>query len=251
MRWILLLLLLIAPLAEADDNAHLIAFTEGRYIEAAAIADTSPTADNLVFAARSLLAEAMSAEDFVPPQDMIVKAERLARKALRKQPDHTEGRLQLAIALTLRARPMTNGQARRSGFGDEAKTLAETVLEDDPHNHYANGFMAVWHIEVRRRGGTLGASIMGASVKQGRRHYKAALRSGNIDASTHWQYARALTALNARKYRDEIDAALNAALSKTAETELEVLMQNRARSLKSVLNTGSRKVAEKRAAEML
>ena len=252
MRWFFILIFLVWPSAtHADEDAHLIAFSEGRYSDAASVAAELHTPDNLAFAARSLLAEAMSAEDFIPPPNLIEQAELLAREALIEAPDHIEARLQLAIALSLKTRPMTTRQTLRSGYGDEAKRLVESVLEDDPSNVYAHGFLSVWHVEVRRRGGAIGASMLGASVKQGRRHYQDAIALSPDDASVHWQYARALTALNARKFRREIEDALKLATDCAVETSLEALMQDRARALLTVIQSEKRSVAERVAAEML
>lgn len=251
MRWLVALIMLTSFSAAAEDEAHLIAFTEGRYADAASVVETSHAPDNLAFAARSLLAEAISAPDYSVSPSLVEQAEQLAREALLETPDHVEARLQLAIALSLKARPMTIREARRAGYGGDAKHLADSVLDDDPSNTYAHGFLSVWHIEVRRRGGAIGASIMGASVKKARRHYEAAIALSPDDASVHWQYARALTALNAKKYRTDIDAALNRALASRPETSLEQVMQARARELQSVLQTEKRATAESLAARML
>ena len=252
MRWFVILIVLIWPTAaQAEEQAHRIAFSEGRYSDAARAADVMHTPDNLAFAARSLLAKAMSVEDFTPPPDLIDQAEQLSREALIEAPEHIEARLQLAIALSLKTRPMTTRQTLRSGYGDEAKRLVESVLEDDPANVYAHGFLSVWHIEVRRRGGAIGASMLGASVKQGRKHYQDAVALSPDDASVHWQYARALTALNARKYRSEITQVLTAADACATDSKLERVMQARARSLQSVLQSEKRSVTERLAAEML
>ena len=251
MRFLLAIFLILAPSALADESAQLTAFTEGRYFDAVLLADQQPTADNLAFAARSLLAEAMSAPDFEPPETLIDQAETYARRALAADAQHVEARLQLAIALSLRARPMSTGEAMKTGYGGTAHDLAESVLADDPGNVYAHGFLAVWNLEVVRRGGGLGATMMGASVKTARRHYRAALASDPEDASVHWQYAKALTALNARRYRDEIDAALSAALVAETESELETLMQDRARALAQALETQSHASCEKLAERML
>ena len=94
-----------------------------------------------------------------------------ADAALALDPAHGEGRLQKAIALSLLTRSMSLGEANRSGYGPQARALAEAVLADDPSNHYALGFLAVWHVEVYRRGGTIGAAVMGASLKTARRDY--------------------------------------------------------------------------------
>ncbi len=251
MRWTLLIIILLMPAAMADEDARLTAFTEGRYIEAADLSDLDADADAHAFAARSLLAQAMSDETYVPPQSIVEQAERYARTAIELEPGHVEGRLQLAIAMSLRARALSLGEARRSRLGEDSKNLALSVLMDDPTNPYAHGFMAVWHIEVRRRGGSIGASILGASVKKGRKHYEAAIAAHPHDASIHWQYARALAALNAKKYRAEIDRALEAALGCGAETQLEALMQARARLLNQVIASESRKTVEALATKML
>lgn len=251
MRVLAVLLLLFAPFAYAQPSAMETAFIEGRYSEAAALAEAQGSADDLAFAARCLLADAMSAKNNTPPPALLKQAEALARQALTVDERHVEGRLQLAISLSLQARPLSTRQAMRSGLGDEAKALAESVLKDDPNNHYANGFMAVWHIEVRRRGGAIGASVMGASVKDGRALYRRALQTDAGDAATHWQFARALAALNARKYRGEITTALDAALNAPAESALERVMQDRAATLKTAILEKSRKETEKLAEQML
>jgi tetratricopeptide (TPR) repeat protein len=179
------------------------------------------------------------------------RAEGKARAALALDPTHIEGRLQLAIALSLKARALSNRAAMRAGYGDETKSLAKAVLEDDPDNKYANGFLAVWHLEARRRGGAIGASMLGASVKKARHHYSKAISTAPGDASIHWQYARALTALNAKKYRQEIDAALDAAMGCSTESQLERIMQDRAQILQSTLIEQKRSQAEEIAARML
>ncbi|GAB5454882.1 MAG: hypothetical protein Hens2KO_11110 [Henriciella sp.] len=251
MRWVILALLLASPIAVAEDEAQRIAFSEGRYNEAVLLSAAEPSADNLAFSARSLLAEAVSEPGFMPPAHLLNEAEAKAREAIAIAPDHVEARLQLAIALSLKARPLSNREAMRTGYGDEAKALAEAALLDDPNNAYAHGFMAVWHLEVRRRGGAIGGSVMGASVRKAHRHYNAAVQAVPDDASIHWQYARALTALNAKRYQDQIAKSLNAALDCQAETQLEDVMQRRARALQEELETKSWKQAGKTAANML
>jgi len=255
MRHIFAAALLLTPLcalpAMADQTPLEVRFTSGDYAEAATLGETQADADGLAFAARSLLAQAMSAPDYIPPQDVVVRAESIARRAVALDATHIEGRLQLAIALSLRAHPLSTRQAMRAGFGDEAKALAEAVLADDPTNSYANGFLAVWHVEVVRRGGAVGSAIMGASIKQSRKLYTIAAKANPDDASLHWSYARALTALNARKYRAEIDLALSLAINANTDSELERMMQARAKLLQAALINEKRRKVQKIAEKML
>ena len=155
-----------------------------------------------------------------------------------------QARLQRAIALSLILRPMTTREARKTGWAEEARDLARSVLADEPANVYAHGFLSVWNVEVVNRGGRIGALIMGAGVSDGRDHYEAAIAAMPDDASVHWQWARALAALNARKYRADVLAALDAALACPVESELERTMQARAALLKTEMLQDPRRAGE-------
>ena len=241
----------LAPLpAAAQGQEALQLFLAGSYDEALDCTEDAADADSAAFTARVLLAEALSNE--VEPETAVLnRAVEEADRALALQPEHVEGRLQKAIALSLLARPMSLSQVQKEGRGVEARDLAESVLEDDPHNAYAHAFLSVWNVEVLRRGGTLGAMMMGASLKKARRHYEAAGAAMPDDASIHWQWARALAALDAKKYRKEVEAALAAAETAATDSELEGVMQRRAKELDGILSGAGPKAAEVRALEML
>ncbi len=250
MRAWCLALALLAPAAAAQDQVAVTAYGEGRFAEAAEIASGIADADNSAFAARALLARAISTDE-EPDPATVAEAWALAEKAVALEPGHVEGRLQLAIAMSLTARPMSVREALRSGYGEKARDLVREVIADDPGNAYAHSFLSVWNVEVLRRGGRLGATLMGASVKDGREHYEAAIAADPGEASLHWQWARVLTALNADKYRDEIDAALAAALSLPSETAIETIMQVRAKRIETAFATLSKEAVEGLAAKML
>jgi tetratricopeptide (TPR) repeat protein len=236
--------------AAAQDKDAIEAYSAGNYQAALARTADAPDADSRAFAARVLLSEAICA-DGQPPDSLLKSALEEANEALSRQPGHIEGRLQKAIALSLISRPLSLSEVRRSGWGEEARNLAEAVLAEDPQNPYAHGLLAVWNVEVLRRGGTVGAMIMGASLERAREHYQAAIELTPGDAAIHWQWARVLAALNAKKYRAEIETALNAALAAPVDSDLEQVMQDRARSLKQVLDTAGPKAAGARAQDML
>ena len=236
--------------AGAQGQDALDAFTAGQYDAAFADVAGDHGADASAFGARVLLAKAISGET-QPPETLLVAALGEADRALAVQPGQIEGRLQKAIALSLLAGPMSLRDARDSGYGEAARQLAESVLADDPQNAYAHGFLAVWHIEVLNRGGFLGAMIMGASMDAAEAHYAAAMAASPGDASLHWQYARALAALSAWRYRKQITAALDAALAAPVDSELERVMQARARTLSSAIATEKSRDVEAMAKLML
>ncbi len=242
--------MLAAAPAFADIEAAAEAFRAGRYDAAFEQAAGVPSADSHAFRARTLLAKAMCGEG-EPPRGLIDKALAEANAALKAEPGHGEGRLQKAIALSLIIRPMEINDARKTGYGEESKALAEAVLADDPGNFYAHGFLAVWHVEVERRGGMIGAAIMGASLKAARRHYEDAIRLAPEDIGLRWQWARALAALDAKKHLAEIEQALEAAVNTEPASELDRVMQARAARLLEVVSRNKPREVERVALAML
>ena len=224
-------------------------YSRGEYLEAAALAEAAAGADDLAFAARSLLAHCMTGSA-APDVRVVERAVKDAEAALRLDPKHEEGRLQLAIALSLKSRDMDVMAAWSAGYGEKGKKLAEEVLKADPANFYAHGFLAVWNLEVARRGGGIGAWMLGASEESGRRHYEQARALAPDDVGVHWQYARALAALDLKGKTDEVRGALDRALAAAASDHVERVMQARVQELSDAL-AGDRDAAQRMALAML
>ena len=224
-------------------------FARGEYMAAASDAEAAASADDLAFAARALLAYCMTGTE-EPDAAIVDRASKDAEAALKLEPAHEEGQLQLAIALSLKSRPMDTMAAWNAGYGEKGRKLAEEVLKADPSNFYAQGFLAVWNVEVERRGGGFGAWVMGASIDKARSHYRAATELAPDDVGIHWQYARALAALDAKTYGAEAAQALDRAMAATASDHVERIMQARAAQLAEALK-GDRSAAQKLAEVML
>jgi hypothetical protein len=241
---------LAAPAFAAPDTPQQAEqFTAGAFLEAADMAETSGTADSLAFAARSVLAYCFTG-DTRPDPLLLDRAERNAEAGLAIDPAHQESRLQLAIALALKSRDMGAMEVWNSGIGEKGRKLASEVLKANPVNYYAHGYLAVWHVEVRRRAGVIGSGFMGASVDEGRKHYAEAARLAPDDVGIHWQFARALAGLDAKKYRDEIGVVLAAALAASADDRVEQVMQERAARLAAAMQSDV-KQAERLALELM
>lgn len=224
-------------------------FARGAYLEAAEAGEATGEPDDLAFAARSLLAACMTGTG-EPDAGLIERASRDAEAALRLEPDHEEARLQLAIAVSLKSRSMDLMAAWSAGYGDKGKKLAEAVLRTDPRNVYAHGFLAVWNVEVERRGGDMGAWMLGASLEAARRHYDAARSLAPDDVGVHWQYARALAALDLKAHMTEVETVLTRAVSAVVSDHVEEVMQARAKRLASAI-AGNTDAAQKLARALL
>jgi len=241
----------LAPFASAHPTSVELAakFARGEYMAAAQEAEAAAGADDLAFAARALLAYCMTGTQ-EPDAGIVERASKDAEAALKIEPDHEEGQLQLAIALSLKSRRMDAMAAWNAGYGEKGRKLAEAVLKADPSNYYAYGFLAVWNVEVERRGGGFGAWVMGASLDKARSNYQMALRLAPDDVGIHWQYARALAALDAKAHAQEVAQALDRALAASASDHVEQVMQGRAAELADAIK-GDKTAAGKLAEVML
>ena len=248
---VFLLILFLPMSAHAQGVEAVSAFSKGDFLRAADLTDEDKEADSLAFAARSVLANAMVNSAGNPDQQDLERAAALALRAMDINDGHIEAKLQLAIASSLQARPLSNRQAMRSGLGQKARRLAEDILLEDPDNAYAHALLAIWNMEVFRRGGRIGARIMGASVITAMEHYDAARLAAPDDGSLHWQWARVLAATNAKRYKEHIDVALLAAAAANTDDALEAAMKARAAQFKQDIETLSYDEIEALAASLL
>ncbi len=250
MAAIVLAAVLAAPALAHPTSTELAAkFARGEYMTAAKEAEAAAGADDLAFAARALLAHCMTGAS-QPDAAIVERASKDAEAALKLDPMHEEGRLQLAIALSLKSRGMDAFAVWTAGYGEKGRKLAEEVLKSDPSNFYAHGFLAVWNVEVERAGGGMGAWMMGASLEKAREHYQAAAKMAPDDVGIHWQYARALAALDVQAHGDEAAAVLARAIGADAGDHVEQVMQERAVRLAAALKA-DRIAAQKLARELL
>jgi len=226
----------LPALAHPTSDELAAKFARGEYMAAAAAAEAAAGADDLAFAARSLLAHCMTGPERLDTA-ILERARKDAEAALKLDPGHEEGQLQLAIALSLKSRDMDAMAAWNAGYGEKGKKLAEKVLKADPRNQYAHGFLAVWNLEVQRRGGGMGAWMMGASMDAARRHYESARALAPDDVGIHWQYARALAALDLKGRWKDVREALDRAIAAAASDHVEQVMQARARKLVDAMAT--------------
>ena len=240
------------PISAYAQGAEAVsAFAKGDFLRAADLAEEAVEADSLAFAARSVLANAMVNSGGMPEQEHLERAEALALRAMDINDGHIDGQMQLAIAFSLQARPLSNRQAMRSGLGQKARRLAEDILLEDADNAYAHALLAIWNMEVLRRGGRIGARIMGASAITAMEHYDAARLATPDDGSLHWQWARVLAATNAKRYKEHIDVALLAAAAANTDDALEAAMKARAAKFKQDIETLSYDEIEALAASLL
>lgn len=235
MRVLLSLFFLTVPTAFAQSDEALALYRQGAYQQAVALAKAENGADSLAFAARALLAEGIAAEPVDMGEARLDLAQSLAERAMALDHHHSEARLQQAIILSLRARRMSLRAAYKARLGQRARALGEAAVEETPDYTYAHGFLAVWHVEVIRRGGRIGATVLGASMDEARAHYQRAAALSPDDPALHWQWARALAAKNPSRHETEIKLALERAQASVPTDQLAEVLQARAQQFSEAM----------------
>ncbi len=213
------------------------AYKKGDYEAVIKIAEASNTAYDLAFASHAVISQIISYEYKSPTEASIARAQALAEAALAIDPDQPLARLHLATVMSLKARPMSVRQANASGYGLGARDLTRAILADDPKAYFAHSLLAVWHVETRRRAGGIAASVVGAGIDKGRESYQQALKYGATDTSLiAWQWARALSAYNPKKYRKEILETLELSLNTPPKDAFSEVIQTRSLKLKTYID---------------
>lgn len=225
-----------APAASAPTFAaaeH--AFTQGDWRRAAGIAEALGTAPGDALAARALLAGIGPNPDSRIALDDLARAEALARAAVAFDPELADAHLQLVVALGLKSRIHGDLAALIGGFAAEARTHIDAALDVAPDDPWAHALDGLWHLELVARGGALARASYGASIEDGLSAFARARRLSDGAPAIVTAYAIAILAVDRRRFRDDAQAALGAALAARPATALDRLAQARAEPLAAAL----------------
>lgn len=243
-RPLLLLLILAAslhPALAADrgmPDTAVVAFKAGRYAEAARVAEQDGSAPALAFAARALIADAITRPDGLCI-DCLRQAEALARRASSIDARNVEAHVQEAVALGFLGRSMGVFAARREGLAERVRGQLDKALAIDPANPWAKASLGAWHLEIVTHAGALLATLLyGADESDGLDLYRNALRQLPDEALLHYQFALALLALDQDEHLPEAREVLETIVTPIREDALTSFARDRARQLLSVMASG-------------
>lgn len=200
--------------AVADDSWQLEAYRlyeAGSYVEAAEFALQYPTSEAKSFAARSYLTQVTAVEPRSRRMEIIGFAQVAAEAALEMDPKNVEALVQKAIAIGLEGTDMGALEAFSSGLAHKVRDTLEAALALDPHDPWALSTLGGWHMEVERRGGSIGRLIYGASRQQGIDYLERALFHAPNSIPVRQRYAALLIATNEKALHDRAAQILNRA----------------------------------------
>jgi tetratricopeptide (TPR) repeat protein len=239
-RAVLLLLLLLAGPAMADDAALFALYAKGDYGAAMKAGEAAHSAYGSALAARAAMADAALRD--APCLDCLQQAEALARQAVAADPKLADAQVWLAAALGYQARIQGIVRARLRDLPGQARTALDAAIASEPANPYAVSALGGWHIEVVKGGGPfLAQHLYGASTSAALALFDRAARLAPGNVAVHYQIALSLAGFDPEAYRGRITAELDAAIKAVPATAYERAMQARAAELK-VLQGRSRPI---------
>lgn len=187
------LAILSANVANAQSlEAAQAAFDEGRFAEAAEIAEALNTSDGYTLAAESLAIHGYYFAEDDKKQALFERATQLAREAVRLDPRNPDAHLHLAHALGRYTQTVELMEAFDEGYPELIRETLEEALRLSPDMAAAHFSLASWHAEARHGGGIMAGILYGASEEDARVHFERAFELAPHDITTLFQYAHGL-----------------------------------------------------------
>lgn len=172
------------------------AFAEGRFVEAAELAEALKTSEGLTFAAQSLAIHGYHIAEDGGKQALFERAKELAEEAVRLDPENPAAYLQLAHTLGRYTQTVGLMEALDRGYPEKVREALEDALRLKPDMVAAHFSLGSWHAEAYHEGGIMAEMLYGASPKEARAHFEQALELAPHSKITLYQYAYGLLLLD-------------------------------------------------------
>lgn len=189
------------------------AFDEGRYLEAADLAESLGTSEGHALAADALAVHGHYVAAGDDKQPILERARNQADKAVALDGESAEARFQIAHTMGRYAQSIGPTKALRQGFVGGSLEAIEAVLELDPDMAKARLSLASWHADVVDGFGRLiGRMTYGATVKDAMDNYERTLELAPEEKIAYYEFARGLSAIGGRKDSPRVRELLTQAL---------------------------------------
>ena len=200
-----LVCLTIATSAMSDQSikaAH-TAYAEGRFIEAAELAEALETSEGYALAAKSLAVYTYHIAEDGKKQTLFDRAVLLAEEAIRLDATNPNAHIQLAHVMGRYAQTVGTLEAVSKGYPKRVRKALENTLRLNPEIADAHLSLATWHTEAVISGGFMAKVLYGASKKDALTHYEKALKLAPGEKVTLVEYAFGLLLLNDTANRNQ------------------------------------------------
>ena len=188
--------------AQSLDEAR-SAFAEGRFVEAAGIAETAGTSEGFALAARALAVYGHYAAPEEERKELFERALRMGEEAVRADSANPEAYFQSGHALGRYAQSIGTMTALRKGIGGKTREMFEATLALDPGHALAHLALGGWNADIVDRAGGLPARVMyGATRKKAVAYFERALELAPESKVVLLDYALRLPKLDKKKGRE-------------------------------------------------
>ena len=212
--------------AKTIDEAR-TAYAQGRFAEAARIAESLGTSQGFALSAESLSIHAHYIAKEGEKKELLEHAVRLARKAVLSNPNNAEAHLQLAHAIGRRAE--TVGILEAAGEAEKIRESTENALRINPELASAHLSLGRWHSElVGAMGSFMARTVYGARKKDAIASFERALVLAPHAKYVSLEYALGLLALDDFRYRKKARDLLMRAISLPATDAYERILHTKA-----------------------
>ena len=203
------------------------AYAEGRFLEAAALAEALGTSEGYVLASNSVERHGTHVAEKADRQALYERAMQLGQEAIRLDAANAWAHLQTAQAVGLYAE--TLGGLKAAGYVGQVRDGMEKALELDPTLTDAAFSLGSWHAGVvDNAGGMIARMAYGATGRQAIAYFDRALELGPQVKEAHYEYAKGLLALNPRRNRERARELLNQAIALPPKDAVDRILHEKA-----------------------
>ena len=214
------------------------AYAEGRFTEAADLAEVLDTSEGYAFAANSLAIHGYYLAPDNEKESAFRRAVELARKAIRLDTVNPEAHLQLAHALGRRAQVIGILTALKEGYASQVRDAVREALRLAPDLAAAHLSCAAWHAGAVSNGGFFAGLLYGANEEDALVHFKRALELAPQQKIVLLEYALGLLSLDAIGNSAEARELLERAISIPTKDAHDRIIHRKAVERLAVLDGG-------------
>ncbi len=213
------------------------AFSEGRFVEAAGMAETAGSVQGLALAAEALAMQAFYLAARPDRAALFERALRLAERAVAAGPDEAAAHIAAARVMGRHGQTLSVTEASERGYGEKIRDTLDRALALDPESLQARIGMALWHTQVVDAAGSFMARIVyGAREETAYELFEQAVARAPGARRPLFEYARALMVLDGDK--DRARSLLRQALAAPARDALDRIVGERAAKLLAEFEAG-------------
>lgn len=203
--------------------------SEGRFVEAARIAEAVGTSEGFALAAESVTIHANYIAEDDRKEALFERAIGLAEEAIRSDPDNADAHLQLARAIGRHAQTIGSFKAANRGYAEKIRDATEQALRLNPKMVSAHLSLGLWHAEVVGAVGSFMARLTyGAREKDALASLQQALELAPEAKAVPLQYALGLLVLDEDEYRDKARRLLKRAVELPAKDAYDRILHKQA-----------------------